>query len=139
MISIFYVLICVYRVLIKFYFFSWYASRYFCCHNNNTTKHLETTNQPTNYHLYNKMNTSGYWDQSSNNNTSSQHEVRSQRELSQEEIRESLLLSSSITDLSFHHHHHHNHPHNHNHLIQLMKKVAIIVGVKTMLEIIYLV
>lgn len=64
------------------------------------------------------MNTSGYWDQSSNNNTSfSQHEVRSQRELSQEEIRESLLLSSSITDLSFHHHHHHNHPHNHNHLI----------------------
>lgn len=64
------------------------------------------------------MNTSGYWDQSSHNNISSnntsfsQHEVRSQRELSQEEIRESLL-SSSITDQSFHHY-----PHNHNHLIQ---------------------
>ncbi|EMG45611.1 Anaphase promoting complex subunit, putative [Candida maltosa Xu316] len=54
------------------------------------------------------MNSSGFWDQSgitnSNNSFPSQHEVQLQRELSQDEIRESILLSTSA-DQNLHHNH----------------------------------
>lgn len=61
------------------------------------------------------MDSSGYWDQQGTNNPNrSQHEVQSQRELSQDEIRESILLSTTTTtgtgtgtiaDQNFHHNH----------------------------------